>query len=221
MILPRYREEDYSPTAALENIGSTFLQMYREELKAYAQNPGRREIVEKIHSEWDTKYGHSAGGTDIRIEWAVALYRHGDWEKAVGTPAVKEMPSPAPKAEFADPRKKYPAEFRCENGVYVRSLSELFIADWLYANRIVFEYEREVFFPLGGQYAHCDFYLPDGDVYVEFWGMENDEKYKAYKQWKENLYKANGLCLLSLNFQDLKTFRDAFGRKLKQAAGTK
>ena len=162
--------------------------------------------------EWDKKYGLSAFGTDIRIEWAIAIYNHGDWEKVR---ALSFVQTKAQDVTTIDPRKKYPADFRSENGVYVRSLSELLIANWLYANRIVFEYEREVFFPSCQKYAHSDFYLSDYDLYVEFWGMESDEQYRAYKQWKELLYAENGYKLMSLSFHDLKVFRDSFMRKLK------
>lgn len=211
--MPRYREEDYSVERAVENINPSFLEIYREELETYAQDPTRQDIVDYIHSQWDGKYGLMPSGTDIRIEWAIALYQHGDWEKAL---ALREATKHPGRTEFTDPRRKYPAEFRCDNGVYVRSLSELFIAEWLYANRIAFEYEREVYFPSCDRYAHCDFYLPEYDVYVEFWGIEKDEAYAAYRQWKEPLYERNKYCLISLQFQDLKAFRDIFVRKLKE-----
>ena len=210
--MPKYREEDYSLEYALLNININFFKYYQDDLKTYAQNPNRTDIVDRIHDEWDSKYNMSPYGTDIRIEWAVAIYEHGDWEKAIATNEVYNKPvTSAP----IDQRKRYPADFRCDNGIYVRSLSELFIADWLYANRIVFEYEREVNFQTCHQSAHCDFYLPDYDVYIEFWGMDRDEQYIAYKQWKEPLYEANGYNLISLNFQDLKMFRDTFSKKMK------
>lgn len=210
--MPRYKEEEYSLENALQNINIKFLQLYQEELKTYAQHPERLDIVEKIHSEWDKKYGLTPSGTDIRIEWSTAIYAHGDWERALVAKEVSKQPA---SVTPIDPRKNYPAEFRCDNGVYVRSLSELFIADWLYTNRIAFEYERKVFFQSSQQHALCDFYLSDYDVYIEFWGMEKDKQYIAYKQWKEPLYEKNGYKLISLNFQDLKVFRDNFSRKLK------
>ena len=62
--------------------------------------------------------------------------------------------------------------------------------------------------------AHCDFYLPDEDVYVEFWGMSGNEDYKKYKEWKRPLYQANGYKLISLIPDDLKNFRDRFASAL-------
>lgn len=214
--MARYNEKDYSLETALRNINVNFLRMFQDDLLTLAKNPDRMDIVRKIHEAWNHKYNCSPSGTDIRIEWAMAIYRHGDWEKALGTAEPEKQEKISGEN---DPRKKYPAEFRCDNGVYVRSLSELFVADWLYANRIRFEYEREVHFPLCQKTAHCDFYLPDFKVYVEFWGMEQDDQYLAYKNWKELQYRNHGYPLLSLNFQDLKMFRDAFLRKLKELKG--
>ena len=211
--MARYRESDYSLDTALWNINISFLHQFQEELKTYAQFPERIDLVEKIHNEWDRKMGLSAFGTTIRIEWAVAIYEHGDWEKAL---AAQKICDPSANVLCGDPRKNYPTDFRCDNGIYVRSLSELFIADWLYANRFMFEYEREVFFRSCQRFAHCDFYLSDYDTYIEFWGMNKNAQYLQYKQWKEPLYAANGYRLLSLDFHDLKTFRDSFTRKLQQ-----
>ena len=102
----------------------------------------------------------------------------------------------------------------CDNGIYVRSLSELCIANWLYVNRIPFEYERKVYFSASNESAHCDFYLPDYNVYIEFWGLSSDKNYEYYKRWKENNYKRNTISLISLYPNDLKNLRDRITSKL-------
>ena len=216
--MPRYKESEYSLENALMNIGEYFWTCYQDSLLSYAQDPAKTEIIDTIHKEWD-RDGMSPFGTDIRIEWAVAIYQHGDWEKALTAqvPNYQTVSTPA----LTDPRKKFPADFRCDNGIYVRSLSELFIANWLYANKIPFEYEREIHFASCQRNVHCDFYLPEHDVYIEYWGMEKDEKYIAYKEWKAPLYKRNGYKLVSLTFQDLKLFRDSFRKKLQAALSSK
>lgn len=214
--MAQYREEDYSLDNALKNINANFFRMFKEELRLLAVAPERVDVAEQIHREWNQKYHCTPNGTSIRIEWAIAIHKHGDWDKAL---SAVESGQQRNTLVVSDPRKKYPADFRCENGVYVRSLSELFIADWLYMNKIRFEYEREVSFPSCQQTALCDFYLPDYKVYIEFWGMENDEQYLAYRKWKENLYRNHEYLLLSLEFCDLKMFRDIFTRKLNQIRG--
>ena len=210
--MPRYNGKNYSLEYALENIGDYFWRIFREDLFEYAKDQSRQDIVENIHHDWDMPTKCTPVGTDWRIEWAVAIYNHGDWEKSKKTP-VPNYRKTSFEGDMIDPRRKYPAEYRCDNGVYVRSISELCIANWFYANDIAFEYERTVI--LGEATAHCDFYLPQYDVYVEFWGMSNDEKYVAYKQWKEPLYAEHGYKLVSLYPNDLKNFRDRLFLKLK------
>lgn len=211
--MPRYNGKNYSLEYALENIGEYFWKVYQKELFEYAKDPSRKDIVDGIHQTWDAEMNKSSVGTDIRIEWAVQIYNHGDWEKSTNT-SVPDYRNKVSDDTIIDPRRKYTAEYRCDNGVYVRSVSELCIANWLYANRIVFEYERAIDF--GGDTAHCDFYLPVQNVYVEFWGMINDEQYIAYKQWKEPLYAKYGYKLVSLYPGDLKNLRDQFSLKLKE-----
>lgn len=213
--MPKYKEENYSLSCALQNIGDYFWRLYRDDLKIYAENRHRHDIPEKIHAEWDPVKNFSPAGTDIRIEWAVAIYDHGDWEKALITP-VPPYDKKDESIEKTDPRRRYPAEYRCDNGIYVRSISELCIANFLYANHIPFEYERSIYFEETNENAHCDFYLPEKDVYIEFWGMYKDASYERYKRWKESNYLQNGIRFVSLYPSDLKNLRDRLNEALRQ-----
>ena len=213
--MPPYNEKDYSISEALKNIGEYFWKLYREDLKEYAQDRTRIDIVKRIHTEWDNLTHSAASGTEIRIRWALAIYDHGDWEESLTYP-VPSYKAKKNNTKLVDPRRKYFAEYRCDNGIYVLSISELCIANWLYVNKISFEYERQVIFNKSNESAHCDFYLPDYDVYIEYWGMTNDSAYMDYKQWKEPLYAENGLKLISLTPSDLKNFRDRFTLLLRK-----
>ena len=73
-----------------------------------------------------------------------------------------------------DFREKFKAEYRTSGGHYVRSRAELVIANWLFAEGIAYAYEKRV--PVEED-IYCDFYIPKGKVYVEFWGYEDDEAY--------------------------------------------
>lgn len=215
--MPKYREKDYSLTYALQNIGDYFWRLYRDDLKQFAQDRTRTDIPERIHEEWDNgPLKFSPFGTDIRIEWAIAIYEHGDWEEALTT-SVPPYTQAEESVEITDPRKRYPAEYRCDNGIYVRSVSELCIANFLYANHISFEYERSVYFEATNENAHCDFYLPERDVYIEFWGMYQDASYEKYKRWKEANYIRNRIRLVSLYPSDLKNLRDRLNEALRKA----
>lgn len=76
--MARFSERSYSPSNAFKNMGSGFWAKYRDDLLIYAKDRTRVDIPEKIHSEWDG-FLHRRGGIDIRIDWAIALYDHGDW----------------------------------------------------------------------------------------------------------------------------------------------
>ena len=205
--------ENYSISYALENIGDYFWRLYREDLKFFAENRNRTDIVERIHAEWNAAAKCKPNGTNIRIEWALAIYDHGDWEESLRIP-VPPYKRSSNSMVAVDARRKHPAEYRYDSGVYVRSLSELCIANWLYANRIPFEYERKVYFPISRESAHCDFFLPDHGVYIEFWGLSCDKNYEHYKRWKENNYTSNAIPLISLYPSDLRSLRDRLTEKL-------
>ncbi|MDO5302648.1 MAG: hypothetical protein Q4E84_01950 [Clostridia bacterium] len=210
--MSKYNKNNYSLSYALQNIGDTFWRTYQDDLLEYAKDQSRKDIIEHIRHDWTERWHMSPNGTQIRIDWAVAIYNHGDWEKSIRT-SVPDYKASTLQESVIDPRREYPAaEYRCDNGGYVRSLSELCIANWLYANNIPFDYERAVMF--GKTTAHCDFYLPEQNVYIEFWGMTNDENYIQYEQWKKPLYAKYGYKLVSLYPDDLKNLRDQFFRKL-------
>lgn len=69
--------------------------------------------------------------------------------------------------------------------------------------------------PFGSIKIEPDFYLPEFNVYVEYWGMIDDPKYKK-KQYdkKKKLYTDNELDLLSLYPKNLKNLDFDFTSKL-------
>lgn len=84
--------------------------------------------------------------------------------------------------EVADYRRMYPATIRCEDGHYVRSNNEKVIDDRLYRKRVFHEYETR-YKALNGQPYYPDFYLPDADVFIEYFGVsESKEKNEKKKQ---------------------------------------
>jgi hypothetical protein len=51
-------------------------------------------------------------------------------------------------------------------------------------------------------------------VYIEFWGLEDDEKYLERKKRKLLLYEKNKLNLISLNWEEIKRINDILPRRL-------
>lgn len=59
-----------------------------------------------------------------------------------------------------------------------------------------------------------DFYIPEGNVYIEFWGLNDDQNYLERKEKKIQLYKENNLNMISLEENDIKRLNDLLPRKL-------
>lgn len=108
-------------------------------------------------------------------------------------------------------REKFEAKHRAADGHYVRSRAEMLIDNWLYMSEIVHAYERKL--PIEED-IYCDFYLPVGKVYIEFWGLENDEKYSERKRKKLEIYNKYGFNLIELGDFDIQKLDDILPKKL-------
>lgn len=85
-----------------------------------------------------------------------------------------------------DFRLRYPANYRCEDGHYVRSISETLIDNWLFSHNITHGYEKKI----PGENMICDFYLSsknNKEFFIEFWGLLNEPKYLIRKKAKEEI----------------------------------
>ena len=116
-------------------------------------------------------------------------------------------------SDYDDFRKKYPADYRCMDGHYVRSRAEVMIDNWLYTNGIAHAYERKL--PIESD-VYSDFYIKAGNVYIEFWGMESDARYAKRKAVKQKEYADNEFNLIELNDKDLNHLDDILPRKMLQ-----
>ncbi|WP_414579681.1 hypothetical protein [Anabaena sp. CCY 9402-a] len=76
------------------------------------------------------------------------------------------------KLEFRE--KFHAGTYRTTDGHWVRSKAELAIDNWLYMASLVHAYERKL--PIEEE-VYCDFYMPSGRVYIEYWGRANASKY--------------------------------------------
>ena len=110
-----------------------------------------------------------------------------------------------------DKLDKFVATHRATDGHQVRSRAEMLIDNWLYFSGIVHAYERLL--PVEEE-LYCDFYVPAGKVYIEFWGLENDPKYKERKEKKKEIYKKYGFNLIELNDEHIKNLDDFLPKML-------
>jgi len=90
-------------------------------------------------------------------------------------------------------------------GEKVRSVEELTIANFLFLNGINYEYEKP--YPFGDKMYRPDFYLKDYDIWLEHFGVDennrakwltpfNEVKYVEEMQFKRELHKTNKTKLL-------------------------
>ena len=61
--------------------------------------------------------------------------------------------------------------------------------------------------------VYCDFYIPKGKVYIEFWGLEDNEAYLK-KREKERVYKKYNLNLIEIDNDTIGNIDDYLPKEL-------
>jgi len=115
--------------------------------------------------------------------------------------------------KMQDMQRDIPREIKTDDTHLVRSMPELLIDNWLYHHNIKHEVEKKL--PIK-ELRYCDWYLADYDLYIEYWGMMNDESYRKSKKIKEKIYKKNRLKLLGLEQKDIQNLDEIIRFKLEQ-----
>jgi hypothetical protein len=103
---------------------------------------------------------------------------------------------------------------RAKDGTLVQSDGERKIAELLCAENIRYRYD-ERFRILDGFAIRPDFYLPEFDVYIEYWGMDTAD-YKIGMLKKQKLYQQEGKKLISLYPDNKPRLREVLLGKLDQ-----
>jgi len=115
------------------------------------------------------------------------------------------------KTEEKKYRANYPSRYICFDGEKVRSLSECIIDNYFYTNGIQHHYEDIILKTSEKQYKY-DWYLPEIDVYVEFFGFSG----KTYSQKTEDkieFYRKHNLKMIALNPSDLDNIEEKIPMK--------
>ena len=89
---------------------------------------------------------------------------------------------------------------RTTGGTVVQSRGEKRIAEFLEAEGIAYYYD-ERYRISGADTVRPDFYLPEFDLYIEYYGMDTPE-YNANRRRKQVLYQRAAKKLISVSFQD-------------------
>lgn len=103
---------------------------------------------------------------------------------------------------------------RIKDGTLVQSDGERIIAEYLTEMRINYRYD-ERFRIIEGYAIRPDFYLPEFDVYIEYWGMDTAD-YKIGMLKKQKLYQQEGKKLVSLHFSEKHKLKEMLKEKLNR-----
>ncbi|MCK5853477.1 HEAT repeat domain-containing protein [bacterium] len=105
-------------------------------------------------------------------------------------------------------------KIRTNDGNFVQSLGEQKIADWLTNHNILYRYDQR--YRIISDFAvRPDFYLPEFDIYIEYWGMDTPD-YKIGMLKKLKLYQQEGKKLLSLYPKDKNNLDSIMKQKLSK-----
>lgn len=99
------------------------------------------------------------------------------------------------------------------DGAVVQSQGECRIADRLAALGIAYRYDNR-FRIVKGYAIRPDFYLPEHDVYIEYWGLTGNLDYQIGMLEKKKLYQQAGKRLISIYPRDLPTLDAILSTKL-------
>ena len=102
---------------------------------------------------------------------------------------------------------------KAADGTVVQSDGETIIAEELAAMGLKYRYDNR-FRIIKGYAIRPDFYLPELDVYIEYWGMEDNLDYRIGMLEKTKLYQQAGKRLVSLYANEKPRLREALREKL-------
>jgi len=105
-------------------------------------------------------------------------------------------------------------KIRTRDGTWVQSDGERRICEILDSENITYRYD-ERFRILDGYAIRPDFYLPEYDVYIEYWGMDTAD-YKIGMLKKQKLYQQQGKKLISLTPADKSRMKEILLGKLEK-----
>ena len=100
-----------------------------------------------------------------------------------------------------------------QDGTVVQSQGERRIAEWLTAHGLAYRYDAK-FRIIGEFQIRPDFYLPELDVYIEYWGLDTPQ-YKMSMYKKQLLYQQEGKRLVSVFPHDLPSLDTLLSAKLR------
>jgi len=103
---------------------------------------------------------------------------------------------------------------RAADGTLVQSDGERRIAEFLQRHGVAYRYDERMRI-IDGYAIRPDFYLPEFDVYIEYWGMDTID-YKIGMLKKQKLYQQQGKRLISVYREDRPQIEEVLQSKLSR-----
>lgn len=125
-------------------------------------------------------------------------------------------------------RNEYGSQCITARGEKVKSWAEKIIADYFTSCKIKYVYEQPAqkhLWILETELCRPDFFLPDYNVYVEYWGLVDvndpdlNSKYERNMRWKMAQYYKNKIKFVSLYPSNLDNLDRIFKNKLREVTG--
>ncbi|MGV2987910.1 glycerol kinase [Vibrio sp. E150_011] len=113
---------------------------------------------------------------------------------------------------FSRFKQKFSAKHRTLDGHYVQSKGELIIDNWLYMGGVLHAYQRQL--PIEDDVI-SDFYLPQGKVYIQFWGTDNGTVEAKIIEKTRQLYHDHNFELIEVYPDDLEQLDTVLPIKLR------
>ena len=184
--------------------------------------------IKKGISGWDiTNLGKTLGGKQFEhdtsggtyVLWPGSIVQNKSLNEVFNESQVSKVQESANSIQEevikttvpGDFRLKFEAKHRTLDGHYVRSRAEVIIDNLLYQYGVVHAYERKL--PVDEEVL-CDFYLPAGKVYIEYWGLEDNARYAERKKKKLEIFNKYEIPLIELNDEDILNLDDNLPKKL-------
>jgi len=126
------------------------------------------------------------------------------------------------------PKQEYGVKSVTSKGEQVKSKAEKRIADYFMKNKINYVYEKEARrkgLIFSSKISNPDFYLPDYNVYVEYWGLVNADDDWTRKQYVRNMkrkmaiYYKNNIKFISIYPRNMNNLDWIFRKKFKKVTG--
>lgn len=112
--------------------------------------------------------------------------------------------------------RKEATEFKAKDGHYTNSYGERYVDDWLHAHlshKHLYNFSQE----LNGQVIRCDWYLPDLELYVEYWEAPGPTHNGAVNL-KQKLYADHSLKVVNLYENDLPSLDHVIPKRIAELA---